>query len=43
MQFPVKKLDPAATLPTYALKGDAGADLFALEEVIIAPDRKSVV
>ncbi len=40
MNLPVKKLDPAATLPTYAHEGDAGADLFALEEVVVAPGER---
>ncbi|NBD73671.1 dUTP diphosphatase [Patescibacteria group bacterium] len=40
MHLPVTKLDPAATLPTYAHEGDAGADLFALEEVVIAPGER---
>lgn len=37
MQLKVKKLNPEAKLPQYAKPGDAGMDLFALEEVILHP------
>ena len=34
---PIRRLDAALPLPTYAHPGDAGADLVAREEVTIAP------
>ncbi len=37
MQLRVKKLDTDARLPLYAHKGDAGMDLFALEETVLLP------
>ncbi len=36
MNIKVKKLDPGAKLPAYAHSGDAGMDLFALEDVTVA-------
>ncbi|MFA4936873.1 MAG: dUTP diphosphatase [Patescibacteria group bacterium] len=41
MQLQVKKVDPRAKLPSYALPGDAALDLFALEDYI-APAGKYV-
>lgn len=35
MQIKVKKVNPEAKLPAYARPGDAGMDLFAVEEVMI--------
>lgn len=37
-----KKLDPAATAPTYATEGDAGMDLRALEGGTLAPGEHRV-
>jgi dUTP pyrophosphatase len=37
MQILVKKLNPEAKVPQYAHPGDAGMDLFSLEEVSIEP------
>ncbi len=37
MQLKVKKLSREAKLPQYVKPGDAGMDLFALEETILAP------
>lgn len=37
MELKVKKLDPEAKLPTKGHPGDAGIDLYTLEEVVIAP------
>ena len=43
MNLPVRLLHPAAQLPRRAHPGDAGADLFSVEEVIIpAGDRRDV-
>lgn len=35
MIIKIKKLNPEAKLPSYAHRGDAGLDLFAIEEVAI--------
>lgn len=35
MEIKVKKVHPEAKIPTYAHEGDAGFDLFAIEDVII--------
>jgi dUTP pyrophosphatase len=35
MQLKIKKLNPDAILPSYAHPGDAGMDLFAVEEILI--------
>ncbi len=37
MKLKIKKLHPEAVLPKYATKGDAGMDLFAIENVEILP------
>ncbi|WP_328461198.1 dUTP diphosphatase [Actinoplanes sp. NBC_00393] len=39
----VRRLDPDLPLPAYAHPGDAGADLFAAEEVEIAPGGRAKV
>ena len=39
----IKKVHEDAIIPTYAKKNDAGMDLYSIEELIIRPDRKSVV
>ena len=42
-QLRIRRLDPAARLPTRAYEGDAGLDLYALERTELAPgDRASV-
>lgn len=39
----VRRLDPAARLPTRAYEGDAGVDLYSLEPVELAPgERRSI-
>lgn len=38
MKMRVKKLHPDAILPKYALNGDAGMDLFSLDDHIVKPD-----
>jgi dUTP pyrophosphatase len=35
MKILIKKLDPQAKIPQYALKGDVGMDLFSAEDVIL--------
>lgn len=37
MELHIKKLHPDALLPTYALPGDAGMDLYALESISVPP------
>jgi dUTP pyrophosphatase len=37
MQLRIKRLNPDATLPSYAHPGDAGLDLHAAEDAVIAP------
>ena len=37
MEIEVVRLSPAATLPVYAHEGDAGCDLIAAEEAVLAP------
>ncbi len=39
----VRRLDPAATLPTRAYPGDAGLDLYALEPASIGAGKRSSV
>lgn len=43
MEVQVQKLNPAAIMPTYAHDTDAGFDLYALEEVTLAPGEKASV
>ncbi len=43
MQLKVKRLRPAAILPSYARAGDAGLDLFAVTAVSIAPGASALV
>jgi len=43
MKINVQKIDPAAKLPSYAYGGDAGMDLFSLEEVSIPAGEKAVL
>lgn len=42
MKLEVKKIDPQAKLPSYEHPGDAGLDLYALEDFVVpARERKS--
>ena len=43
MQLKVKRLNPAAILPSYARPGDAGLDLFAVKALSIAPGASALV
>ncbi|MBC7106330.1 MAG: dUTP diphosphatase, partial [Firmicutes bacterium] len=43
MEIAVKLLHPQARLPERAHPGDAGADLFAIEETVIAPGKRRTV
>lgn len=41
--LPVLRLDPRAQLPTRAHSGDAGLDLYALEETTLAPSARAEI
>ncbi|HYT26144.1 MAG TPA: dUTP diphosphatase [Actinomycetota bacterium] len=43
MDLPVHRLEPGLPLPAYAHPGDAGADLFAAEDVKLPPGGRAVV
>ena len=43
MDVPVRQLDPDLPLPAYAHPGDAGADLVAAEDVVLAPGERRLV
>ena len=43
MTVKFRRIDPAATLPSYAHPGDAGMDSRSLEELSIAPGARSLV
>ncbi len=43
IDLPVRRLDPELPMPGYAHPGDAGADLFAAEEVKLPPGGRAVV
>jgi dUTP pyrophosphatase len=43
MELHIKKLHPDAKLPTYAHPGDAGMDLYTIEDFTIAPHEHCVV
>ena len=43
MKIKIKKLQPDAILPKYALAGDAGMDLFSVENATINPDEYAVI
>jgi len=43
MELKVRRLHPAAVLPSYARAGDAGLDLFAVRPLTIAPGESALV
>jgi dUTP pyrophosphatase len=43
MRLAVRRLDPAATLPTIAHDGDAGFDLYAVEAAELGPGERASV
>ena len=43
MEILIKKNNEQATIPTQATEGDAGYDLYSLEEVTLAPMARAVV
>ena len=42
-ELPVRRLDPGLPLPAYAHPGDAGADLYAAEDVVLPPGGRATV
>ncbi|MEX0916809.1 MAG: dUTP diphosphatase [Candidatus Spechtbacterales bacterium] len=43
MKLYIQRIHPAAKLPAYAYEGDAGMDLFSVEDMTIAPGEKVLV
>ncbi|MFC1598002.1 dUTP diphosphatase [Patescibacteria group bacterium] len=43
MNLNIKKLDPEAKLPEYAHAGDAGMDVFSLENIELEPGQRQAV
>ncbi len=43
LEVRVRRLDPELPVPAYALPGDAGADLYAREDVTLAPGERRLV
>ncbi|MCH8987074.1 dUTP diphosphatase [Patescibacteria group bacterium] len=43
MKLQIQKLDKEAKLPSYAYKGDAGMDIYSIEEIDLAPGEKAAV
>lgn len=41
--IPIVRLDEALPLPAYAHPGDAGADLYSTEDVVLAPGERRLV
>lgn len=41
--IPIRRLDPDLPLPTYAHPGDAGADVYAREDVTLKPGERRLV
>ena len=42
-ELPLRRLDPAAVVPTRAYAGDAGLDLASAEHVVLEPGERAVV
>jgi dUTP pyrophosphatase len=43
MTVKFRRIDPSATLPSYAHPGDAGMDIRSIEELVIEPGARSLV
>ena len=43
MTVKFRKIDPAAILPSYAHPGDAGMDVFSVEDVVLPPGGRALV
>jgi len=43
LEILITKLDNDAVIPTYAQKGDAGADLYSISDLVLAPGERALV
>jgi dUTP pyrophosphatase len=43
MKIKIKKIHPDAVIPQYAKPGDAGLDLYATEQIVLAPGQRGLV
>ena len=43
ISLPIKRIDPAVELPSYAYAGDAGLDLRSNEDVTLAPHERRLI
>ena len=43
LEILVTKLDNDAVIPTYAIPGDAGADLYSISELVLSPGERALV
>lgn len=43
MRMTIKRLDPDLPMPRYAHEGDAGLDLYAAEDAILAPFERALI
>lgn len=43
MKLSIRRIDPAAQMPTYAHPGDAGMDVRSIEDLILAPGARALV
>lgn len=43
MMIPIQRIDPQATLPTYAHPGDAGMDIYSNETCVLAPHERRAI
>lgn len=43
MKIKIKKLSPDAVIPSYAHEGDAGMDVYSVEDVIIEPGKRACI
>jgi len=43
MKLQIQRIHPDAKLPSYAYEGDAGMDLFSVEDIAVAPGEKVLV
>jgi dUTP pyrophosphatase len=43
MKIKIKKLHPDAKIPVFSLRGDAGMDLFSIEDCVLKPAEKYIV
>lgn len=42
LKVKIRKLNPKATIPTYARPGDAGLDMYSLEDYILQPNERKI-